>query len=135
MRFFGVEEESDEDIFAKVVSVAQKAGVTITANDVSTCQRLPGGGKRPKPLIAKFVRRDTRHQFMNHKRNLKETSTHVNDDLTPLRAQTTRDLRSKSDVRGVVSAIEKIIVFMQDNEKLVFDDLYRLQKWDNEFIL
>ena len=66
VRIFGVEEEPDEDVFAKVVSVAEKAGVTIittTANDVSTCHRLPVGGKGPKPLFAKFVRWDSKHQI------------------------------------------------------------------------
>ena len=57
VRNFGVEEEPDEDVFAKVVSVAVKAGVTITVNDVSTCHYLPGIGNAPKPLIAQFGRR------------------------------------------------------------------------------
>ena len=132
VRIFGVEEEPDEDVSAKVVSWTEKAGITITAHDISTCHRLPGGSKGPKPLIAKFFRRDTKHQLMKHKRSLKETSISVNDDLTPLRAKIIRDLRSKDDVRGVVIANEKIIVFMQDNQKLLFDNLYKLQKWDNE---
>ena len=71
MRIFGVEEGPDEDVFVKVVSVAEKAGVTITANDVSTCHRVPVGAKEPKPLNAKFVRRDTNHQLMKHNSNLK----------------------------------------------------------------
>ena len=134
VRIFGVEEEPDEDVFAKVVSVAEKAGVTIFARDVSACHRLPGGGKGQKPLIAKFVRWDTKHQFMKHRRNLKETSIYVNDDLTPLRAKMSLDLRSKDDVRSVVTANGKIFIFMLDNQKLVFDNLYKLQKCDNELL-
>ena len=79
----GVVEEPGEDVFAKVVSVAEKAGVSITKNDVSTCHRLPSGGAGPKPLIAKFVRRETKHQLRKNKRNLKNTNIFVNDDLTP----------------------------------------------------
>ena len=30
--------------------------------------------------------------------------------------------------------IKKIFVFMQDNEKLVFENLYKLQKWDKELL-
>ena len=71
MRIFGVLEEPGEDVYEKVVSVAEKVGVQFTANDVSTCPRLPGGGSGPKPLIAKFVRRDTKHQLMKNKRNRK----------------------------------------------------------------
>ena len=101
MRIFGVQEEPGEDVYAKVVSVAEKAGVQITANDVSTCHRLPGGGSGPKPLIAKIVRRDTKHQLMKNKRNLKNTNIFVNDDLTPIRAKVTRELRKRDDVAGV----------------------------------
>ena len=72
VRIFGVEEEPGEDAFAKVVSVAEKAGVSVTKNDVSICHRLPSGGTGPKPLIAKFVRRETKHQLMKNKRNIKK---------------------------------------------------------------
>ena len=84
MCIFGVE-EPDEDVFAKLVSEAEKAGVTLTAIDVSTCDRLPCGVEGPKPLIAKFVRRDTKHELTKQNRNLKETSIYANDDLTALR--------------------------------------------------
>ena len=134
MRIFGVQEEPGEDVYAKVVSVAEKAGVQITANDVSTCNRLPGGGSGPKALIAKFVRRDMKHQLMKNKRNLKNTNIFVNDDLTPIRAKVTRELRKRDDVARVHTVNEKINVFMQDNEKLVFENLYKLQKWDKELL-
>ena len=117
-----------------MVSVAEKAGVQITANDVSTCHRLTGGGSGPKPLIAKFVRRDTKHQLMKNKRNLKNTNIFVNDDLTPIRAKVTREMRKRDDVARVHTVNEKIFVFMQDNEKLVFENLYKLQNWDRELL-
>ena len=134
VRIFGVQEEPGEDVYAKVVSVAEEAGVQITTNDVSTCHRLPGKGSGPKPLIAKFVRRDTKYQLMKNKRNLKNTNVFVNDDLAPIRAKVTRELRKRDDVARVHTVNEKIIVFMQDNEKLVFENLYKLQKWDKELL-
>ena len=36
---FGVDEEPGDDVFPKVVSVAEKAGFVITSNDVSICYR------------------------------------------------------------------------------------------------
>ena len=96
-----MQKEPVEDGDAKVVSVAEKAGVQITANDVSTCHRLPGGRSGSKPLIAKFVRRDTKHQLVKNKRNLKNTNIFVNDDLTPIRAKVTRELRKRDDVARV----------------------------------
>ena len=40
MRIFGVDEEPGEDVFVKVVSVAEKAFVVSTSSEVSTCHRL-----------------------------------------------------------------------------------------------
>ena len=68
--------------FAKVVSVAEKTGVSITKNDVSICHHLPSGGTGPKPLIAKFVRRETKHQHMKNKRNL-QTPTSLSMMISP----------------------------------------------------
>ena len=67
-----MEEEPGEDVFGKVVSVAGKAGVPITKNDVSICHRLPSGGTGPKPLKTKFVRRETKHQLVKNKRHFKK---------------------------------------------------------------
>ena len=39
VRIFGVDEEPGDDVFPKVVSVAEKAGFVITSNDVSICYR------------------------------------------------------------------------------------------------
>ena len=77
VRIFGVQEKPGEDVYPKVVSVAEKAGVQTTANDLSTCHRSPGVGSGRKPLIAKFVRRDTKHQLMKNKCNLKNTNIFV----------------------------------------------------------
>ena len=84
VRIFVLDEEPGEDVFAKAVSVAGKADIKITSNDDSTCHRLPSGDKSRKPIIAKFVRRDTKNQLMKKKSNLKNTRTiFIKDDLTP----------------------------------------------------
>ena len=41
--------------FAKVTSVAEKAGVTITAGDISTCRRLLFAGVGSETLPRLFV--------------------------------------------------------------------------------
>ena len=128
------EAEPDEDVLAKVVNVADKARVTITANDVSTFHCLPGGGKGPETLIAKFVLRETQNPLTMHRRNLKETSIYVNDDLIPIPPKINRDMRINDDIRGVVTAADNIIVFLQNNPKFLFDNYTKLQKWKNELI-
>ena len=43
---------------------------------------------------------------MKNEKNLKATSIFVNDDLTPLRAKITHELRKKENIRGVITANE-----------------------------
>ena len=74
-----------------------------------------------------FVRRNTQHQLMKHKKkNLRETIINVTHDLTPLWAKKIRDLRSKDDVGGVVSSNENTFVLMEDNQTPIFHNLYKL---------
>ena len=47
---------------------------------------------------------------------------------TSLRANLTRDLRKRDNVRGVHTVNRKIILFAINNEKLEFDNLYKFQK-------
>ena len=71
---------------------------------------------------------------MKNKRSLKNTNIFVNDDLTPLRAKVSRDLRKRDSVRSVITVNEKINLFLNNDEKLVFDNLYKLQKRDAELL-
>ena len=71
---------------------------------------------------------------MKNRRNLKNTNIFVNDDLTPLRSKVSRELRKRDSVRSVITVNEKIILFLNNDEKLVFDNLYKLQKWDAELL-
>ena len=64
VRVFGVNKDPGADVFIKVVSVTEMTGVIITSNDICTCHRLPSRCKDPKPIVAKIVRRDTKHQLM-----------------------------------------------------------------------
>ena len=59
-----------------------------------------------------------------------EPNIYVNDEVTPLRTRLMRAIKGKSDFRGVKTVNEKLIVFKTNNEKLVFDNLYKLQRWD-----
>ena len=124
---FGIEEESDEEVFAKVIIRESQKKLSL-----QSLLMMLASVMGPKPLIVQSVRRDTKHQLMKPERKLKETNVYVKDDLTPLPAKITRDLRSNHDVRVVSSSNEKINVIMEDNQKLVCDNLYKLQKRDNE---
>ena len=71
IRKFGVRETAEEDPYEKVVEVAGKIGVTIKRVDISVCHRLASrSGLRP--IIVKFVRRETKFQIMKHKKNIEK---------------------------------------------------------------
>lgn len=73
----GLPETGDnEDTADEVVKLARKAGVTITKNDISVAHRLPGNRSsgKPRSIIAKFVRRIIKTDFMRKKSNLRSDS-------------------------------------------------------------
>ena len=73
IRFFSVDEELNEEVFAKVTNVTEKAGVTITAGDIGTCHRLLF--VRVGPKLCTFVRRETKRQLLRPKKTLKTFSS------------------------------------------------------------
>ena len=54
VRIFDVEEKSRDGVFAKVVSVTEKAGVVISSKDVTTCHRLARGGNAQNGCLPSF---------------------------------------------------------------------------------
>ena len=63
--------EAGADVFVKMVSVAVKTSVVITSIAVCKCHHLPSGFIGLKPIIAKFISRDTKQQLVKKKYKLK----------------------------------------------------------------
>ena len=92
VRIFGVEEAPNEDVYQAVIDVAENAGCQVSRADISICHRVPSRNVKPgqgRPIIAKFVRRQTKIGLMTNKKKLKdsENKIYINDDLTLLRAR------------------------------------------------
>ena len=71
--------------------------VVIDANDISVAHRLPGNrhANKPRTIIAKFVRRVIRTDFMRKKANLRNVDgpkVYITDDLTKMRSSGTHVL-------------------------------------------
>ena len=138
IRIFGIKENADEDIYQEVINVAKCAGVNVTKSDISICHRVPSRATdKPRPVIVKFVRRELKHRVMSCKRKLKENADmiFINDDITPLRARLAYALRRREDINGVHFINEKLILYTKTNEKLVFENLFELHKWDSDFVM
>ena len=73
IRIFGVEEINNEDVFGSVVGKASDLGVTISKQDISVCHCLPPRNRVSRPIVAKFVRSETKFRVMTDERNLKNS--------------------------------------------------------------
>ena len=129
-------ETAEEDPYEKVVEVAGKIGVTIKRDDISVCHRL-ASRSGIRPIIVKFVRRETKFQIMKHKKSLKNSTEplYINDDLTPLRARIAKAIRNKNDVKFCTYYNEKLFVVFNDDAKVTFNNLLDVYKWDNALVM
>ena len=73
IRIFEVQ-NNDEDVCDCVVNVATEIVVTISKQHISVCLRLPSRKPRSRPILEKFVRRETNFRVLTQKRNLKNSS-------------------------------------------------------------
>ena len=88
VRLHGVPETADENTDDGVIGIAHDMGVDISRNDISVSHRLPKSRTMSeRPIIVKFVRRNTKTALMTNKKTLRTIDryrhTYVNDDLTP----------------------------------------------------
>ena len=129
IRIFGVADVPDEDPYNTVIKVASEAGVTINRSDISVCHRLPAR-IGPKPIIAKFVRREVKTALMRGKGHLKrkQSNIFINDDITPLRSKLSKVLRDKEEVKYVNFLNEKITVTYSNNDRVIYNNLFDLYK-------
>ena len=104
------------------MKVAGDMGVHITERDISVRLSVSHRiGKKmrtkPRPIIAKFVRRDTKTAIMRNKSNLKGLdgykSVFVNDDLTTMRSKLVYELKRDESVTRVWTMNGKIMYGQQ----------------------
>ena len=129
VRIFGAEEQTGEDVYQQVVDVVKRTGVKICKSDISECHRLPARGQSGKPIIVKFVLRETKLALMKKKIGLRHQSARhifMNDDITQLRARLLKSLKEKPDVKAANMINEKTIVYQTNNDKVVFHTLHDL---------
>ena len=103
--------------------MAADLGVSIKPDDISVSHRLPAARGNTRPIIAKFVRRETKTSLMKNKKSLKSKdnrkNVYVDEDLTPLRAKLTRELRADQAIKRVWTIDGKIYCVMDENGKEV----------------
>lgn len=83
IRIFGVDEESDEDVYQLVINILKKKmNIVIDCSDISEIYRSESQ-RLPKPIIVRFNSNDMKHEILKRKKNLKGSSFRVIEDLSP----------------------------------------------------
>ena len=106
VRLHGVPETAGENTDDVVIGIAHDMGVDISSNDISVSHRLPKSRTmKERPIIVKFVRRNTKTALMMNKKTLRTIDRYrhiyINDDLTPLRSRMLRTLQNDDEVKRV----------------------------------
>ena len=101
---------------AKMVGVVETAITVVTANDVSKFHSIKDGAQSTKPVTAKQVRHDIKHKWTKKQGNI----IFVNDCLTRVCAVINVRLGKRENFYNVLTLGDKILVFIRDNEEIVF---------------
>ena len=130
LRMFGIPEGEDEDTMQVVIDVAQKIGVKLSRSDISVSHRIgatPDKTRRnaaPRPLIARFVRRETKDILLKQRHKLPRKDTrelregefniYINDDLTQLKTTMRKELHTHPDTIKVGTVNGKLLYTYTD---------------------
>ena len=95
IRICGIDETAGEDTDVLVRELGAAIGMTLTPEDIIVSHRLPGRPGSTRPIIVKFVMRNTKTAMMKTKRKLRDWNkkgVYINEDMTPRRAKMARIL-------------------------------------------
>ena len=148
LRVTGVPYKPDENTTQIVVAIAHDLGVHITEADISVSHRSGRrGGRDPRPILCKFVRRDVKNCILRNKKLARNIRTDpdgnpvrifVDEDLTKMRASVVKKLRQdrvphftrdgKVFIANPSSDTEFTVYdFPEDWEKLPYIDSVKLE--------
>ena len=145
VRISGLANDSDQQTSMVVADetislLSKKLGLKLESKDVDVAHRL---GKyapnKNRPVIVKFVRRQTKIDIMQRAKLLKGTGVFINEDLTKINAEVLSSLRLKEPalVERAWSREGKLFVRYrgQDRNEFVSFDKYKLwlaKPWPNK---
>lgn len=130
LRFYGIpekESENTDDTIRKIVG--EKLGVKIDSEDICRSHRLGPKKKnsttrddqlRPRPIIVKFVRYNTRRLIFANKRKLKGTKITIREDLTNKKRLALQSAIKKYGNRNVWTMDGRIYFMGPDHKKTVY---------------
>ena len=138
----GMAEAHGENTTQMVIKLAKEVGMDLEEQDISVSHRL--GEKhtvRPRPIIAKFVRRDVKVQLLQRKKQLRDTtsykSVYIDEQLSPLRVKMTRAIRGDDKVHRTWTIDGKIFCSLKSNQQQKIkistpEDLFTKLDWTED---
>ena len=129
VKIFGVPYKSGESTNDLVCRIGYSLGVGISEDDISVSHRTGHiQGNTPRPIVAKFTRRATKHAMLRNRGNAKHIRNDddgnpvrifVDEQITPLRGKVCKRLRERQ-VR-YTTRDGKIIIDNEGSDKFIID--------------
>ncbi|KAK9729734.1 hypothetical protein QE152_g15821 [Popillia japonica] len=124
LRIYGIPEvptEKTDEVVTKMCK--EKLDLDIPVSSMDCCHRLAGKEGQHRPIIVKFISRNTKKVILNNKRKLKNTKIVIREDLTRRRAQLLRNAAARFGHRSVWSNDGNVMVKMNSRiRKIVSED-------------
>jgi hypothetical protein len=117
-----VTENTDAEII-KIVN--DKLGMKIQVSDLDRSHRLRRkspqiANSRPKPIIVKFTRHNTKSEVFSRKRNLKASGIGITESLTKKRLELYTTVSKHPGVKAAWTADGKVIALLSGSQTKVF---------------
>ena len=140
--FRGVPETPGESTTEVVKAISEKAGVVLSDADISTTHRVgrPSPSK-PRPIVARFVRRDTRTNLLRKKKQLKDDDNYkdviLTEHLAPARAKLLHAVKNDEGTERVWTLDCKIHCTLKSDPQKKYvltspEDLFKQLGWEEE---
>lgn len=129
IKICGVPYKVGEDTNMLVTRISNSLGVSISEHDISVSHRTgKTQGNNPRPIVAKFTRRATKHAILYNKSFAKNITTdddgnpvkiYVDEQLTPMRGKVCKRLRERRIQYNTRDG--KIIYSTEGSDKIILD--------------
>jgi hypothetical protein len=128
LRFFGVSEIQGEDTTAMCIDACHAMGMNIGRWEIDTSHRVgPRYENKPRAIICKFIRRETKYEVLRHRKGLSQTknwyNVRVHEDMSRTRNRFFHKVKSAPNC--IVTTMDGKIEIKRGSEKIIIiDNLY-----------
>ena len=119
----GIAETNDENMDDLVLKMRnEKLDVEITENEIDRSRRIgrKKDGQKPRPIIVKLTRYNTREKVFASKRKLKGTGVSITESLTAKKMEQLNKAREEHGFTNVWTTDGKIFLNVQMKTKVIY---------------